>query len=66
MLSPNKLTEVEDEQQYDCEILNRFTALEDLDTEVHINNKTTTKKLRCHLSPRTNYTDRATAACWQS
>jgi hypothetical protein len=35
-LNLKKLNEVEGKEQYCVEVLNRFAALEDLDTEVHI------------------------------
>jgi hypothetical protein len=36
-LNLKKLYEVEDKEQHCVEVLNRFAALEDLDTEVEIN-----------------------------
>jgi hypothetical protein len=32
-----KINEVEGKEQYHVEVINRFTVLEDLDAEVHIN-----------------------------
>jgi hypothetical protein len=50
--SPKKLSEVEGKQQYRVVVLNRFTALEDLNAEVEINSALETIRENIKISAK--------------
>jgi hypothetical protein len=50
--SLKKLSEVEGEQQYCVEVLNRFAALEDLNAEVEINSALETFRENINISAK--------------
>jgi hypothetical protein len=58
MFNRKKLNEVECEEKYNVEVLNRFVALEDLDAEVEINSTWETVGENYELNKHTPWFDK--------